>query len=81
MLLFSGSGLALSVIAYAMPPPPKWEALAVHRKFLVSPEALPLGELLSIAKLRGRACFSFSCPHSTTFFKKIQNSLDFIFLK
>ena len=45
MLLFSGSGLALSVIAYAMPPPPKWEALAVHAKFAVLPRALPLGEL------------------------------------
>ena len=30
---------------YAMPPPPKWEALAVHTKFTVLPRALPLGEL------------------------------------
>ena len=36
------SVLALSVIAYAMPPPPKWEALAIHAKSAVSPEALPL---------------------------------------
>jgi len=36
------SGLALSVIADAMPPPPKWEALAVHAKCVVSPGALPL---------------------------------------
>ena len=41
------SVLALSVIADAMPPLPKGEALAVHAKFSVSPEALPLGELSS----------------------------------
>ena len=40
--------LALSVIADAMPPLSKGEALAVHAKFLVSPEALPLGELSSV---------------------------------
>ena len=36
------NGLALSVTAYAVPPPPKWEALAVHAKFAVLPRALPL---------------------------------------
>ena len=62
--LLTGSGLALSVIACAMPPCSpfcrlrdifprrggslsKGEALAVPAKFLVSPEALPLGELSS----------------------------------
>ena len=44
------SVLALSVIACAMPPPPKWEALAVLAKFSVSPEALPLGELSSVCE-------------------------------
>ena len=39
------SVLALSVSADALPPPPKWEALAVHAKFMVLPRALPLGEL------------------------------------
>ena len=34
--------LALSVIAYAMPPLPKGEALAVHTKFAVFPRAPPL---------------------------------------
>ena len=45
--VFVADGLALSVIAGAMPPLPKGEALAVRAKFLVSPEALPLGELSS----------------------------------
>ena len=39
------NGLTLSVIAYAMPPPPKWEALAVNARFAVLSRALPLGEL------------------------------------
>ena len=57
-MIFLFRWLALSVIAYAMPPLPKGEALAFPAKFLVSPEALPLGELLSAAKLRGQGC----CP-------------------
>ena len=36
------SVLALSVSADALPPPPKWEALAVHATFMVLPKALPL---------------------------------------
>ena len=40
------SGLALSVSSLrSLPPLPKGEALAVHAKLPVSPEALPLGEL------------------------------------
>ena len=42
---FYCSCLALSVIADAMPPLPKGEALAIHEKFPVPPVALPLGEL------------------------------------
>jgi len=39
------SVLALSVIAFAMPPLPKGEALAVPIKLMVLPRAPPLGEL------------------------------------
>ena len=45
--------LTLSVIANAMPPPPKWEALAVFANFIFMPRALPSGELASEARLRG----------------------------
>ena len=45
-LLHTINSLALSVCSrWSHPPPPKWEALAIHAKFPVSPEALPLGEL------------------------------------
>ena len=47
----------------------------------VRPLAPPLGELLSASEAERASLLSFSCPHSTTFFKKIQNSLDFSFLK
>jgi hypothetical protein len=45
--------LTLSVIANAMPPPPKWEALAIFANFIFMPRALPSGELASEARLRG----------------------------
>ena len=48
--------LALSVIANAMPPFLKGEALAFPAKFPVLPRALPLGELLNEVKMRGRGC-------------------------
>ena len=37
--------LTLSVIADAMPPPPKWEVLTVIAMLMVLPRALPSGEL------------------------------------
>ena len=42
------NSLALSVCSrWSHPSPPKWEALAIHAKFPVSPEAPPVGELAS----------------------------------
>ena len=49
-LALRATACALSVTAYAVPPLPKGEA----RSAPVMPLALPLGELLSEAKLRGR---------------------------
>ena len=60
----AASVLALSVCSrWSHPPLPKGEALAVYTKLMVLPRALPLGELLSKARLRGRGC----CPHRTAF--------------
>ena len=44
-VLLNYSWLTLSVSADALPPPPKWEALAFHAKFPVLSRAPPLGEL------------------------------------
>jgi hypothetical protein len=47
-----------------MPPPPKWEALAVHAKFAVLPRALPLGELDAKRPERAHVLYNSIVPDS-----------------
>ena len=62
--MVEANSLALSVCSrWSHPPPPKWEALAVHAKLPVSPEALPLGELSPQVTERARMLLIIDRAH------------------
>ena len=63
------NSLALSVCSrWSHPAPPKWEALAIHAKFPVSPEAPPLGELASECETER------ATPISTTYYENMNKN-------